>query len=37
MPGVNGVFNVVVDGEKVFSRDETGRLPEPGEISRKLM
>jgi hypothetical protein len=27
---------VVVDGRKVFSKKETGRFPEPGEISSML-
>jgi len=26
------VFDVVVDGRKVFSKHETGRFPEPGEV-----
>jgi selT/selW/selH-like putative selenoprotein len=36
VPGANGIFDVVVDGRKVFSKAETGRFPNPGEISRKL-
>jgi len=34
--GSNGIFDVIVDGEKVFSKDETGRFPNPGEITQKL-
>jgi selenoprotein W-related protein len=30
--GSGGVFDVVVDGKKVFSKHETGRFPEPGEV-----
>jgi len=26
------VFDVVVDGRKVFSKHETGRFPESGEV-----
>jgi hypothetical protein len=26
------VFDVVVDGKKLFSKHETGRFPEPGEV-----
>jgi selenoprotein W-related protein len=36
IPGENGIFDVIVNGKKVFSRAETGRFPEPGEITRKL-
>ena len=34
--GGNGVFDVVVDNELLFSKDEQGRFPEHGEILRKL-
>jgi selenoprotein W-related protein len=34
--GSGGIFDVVVDGKKVFSKYETGRFPEPGEIVRAL-
>lgn len=34
--GINGIFDVFVDGKRVFSRLEAGRFPEPGEISTKL-
>ena len=32
VPGDNGIFDVIIDGECVFSRAETGRFPRPGEI-----
>jgi len=34
--GSNGVFDVVVDGERLFSKGELGRFPEPGEIAGML-
>jgi selenoprotein W-related protein len=34
--GADGVFDVDVDGKRVFSKHETGRFPEPGEISKLL-
>jgi selenoprotein W-related protein len=34
--GSGGVFDVAVDGRKVFSKHETGRFPEPGEVTRLL-
>lgn len=30
--GSGGVFDVVVDGAKVYSKSDTGRFPEPGEV-----
>jgi hypothetical protein len=30
--GRGGIFDVVVDGNKVFSKHDTGRFPAPGEI-----
>lgn len=32
--GSKGVFDVVVDGETVYSKHETGRHAEPGEVLR---
>ena len=32
--GSGGVFDVVVDGRLLFSKHETGRFPEPGELPR---
>ena len=34
--GDNGVFNVVVDGEQIFSKHEQGRFPTPKEIVDRL-
>jgi|TARA_B100000809_G_scaffold894_2_gene1084 selT/selW/selH-like putative selenoprotein len=31
--GGGGVFDVVVDGRLIFSKHQTGRFPEPGEIA----
>jgi selT/selW/selH-like putative selenoprotein len=36
VPGAMGVFDVVVDGRRVYSRAETGRFPEPAEIIQKI-
>ena len=33
IPGGNGIFDVIVDGDQVFSKYKTGRFPEPGEVS----
>lgn len=32
VPGENGIFDVTVDGELVFSKHKAGRFPEPGEV-----
>jgi len=34
--GKNGVFDVVVDGNLVFSKHNTGRFPQDDEILKKL-
>ena len=34
--GDNGVFDVDVDGRRVFSKHEAGRFPDPDEILAKL-
>ena len=31
--GANGIFDVIVDGKKVFSKFKAGRFPETGEIT----
>ena len=36
VPGRNGIFDVIVDGEKVFSKSKAGRFPGPGEVTGKL-
>ena len=37
--GAGGTFDVTVDGKLIFSKAQTGRFPEPGEVAglvRKL-
>jgi selT/selW/selH-like putative selenoprotein len=34
--GSHGIFDVKVDGKTVYSKDKTGRFPEPGEVSALL-
>ncbi len=34
--GKNGVFDVHVDGTLVFSKDDRGRFPEPGEVEQAI-
>lgn len=34
--GSGGVFEVTVDGSLVYSKKETGRFPEPGEIVNSI-
>ncbi|MDH5753249.1 MAG: Rdx family protein [Deltaproteobacteria bacterium] len=34
--GGAGIFEVRIDGKVVFSKRETGRFPEPGEMARLL-
>ena len=34
--GSGGIFDVKVDGKLVFSKDEVGRCPNPGEVLEKL-
>ena len=34
--GGGGIFDVVVDGEMIFSKHEAGRFPESDEILSKL-
>ncbi len=36
VPGHNGIFDVIVDEEMVFSKYEAGRFPNHGEVSSKL-
>jgi len=36
IPGRSGIFDVIVDGELVFSKFKVGRFPESGEIVSKL-
>jgi selenoprotein W-related protein len=30
--GSGGIFEVVLDGNTIYSKHETGRFPEPGEV-----
>ena len=34
--GGGGIFDVIVDGDLVFSKFEAGRFPDPGEIVTRL-
>jgi predicted Rdx family selenoprotein len=34
--GTNGIFDVVVDGERIFCKDEARRFPEEREILSAL-
>ena len=34
--GGGGIFDVVVDGDMIFSKGEAGRFPEPDEILTKI-
>lgn len=34
--GNNGVFDVTVDGRLVYSKYQTGRFPDPGEVLRAV-
>ena len=34
--GGGGVFDVTVDGERIYSKHSTGRFPEAGEVAKLL-
>ena len=36
MKGSGGIFEVVLDGTTLFSKHETGRFPEPGEVLARI-
>ena len=36
VPGGSGIYDVVVDGEMIFSKDQTGRFPEDGEFAQSI-
>jgi predicted Rdx family selenoprotein len=36
LEGAKSQFDVIVDGVTVFSKRDTGRFPEPGEVARLL-
>jgi selenoprotein W-related protein len=33
IPGDGGIFDVIVDGELIYSKEETGRHAEDGEVA----
>jgi len=35
-PGGDGIFDVTVDGKKVFSKTAMGRFPEDGEVAKLI-
>ena len=37
VPGTGGVFDVWVNGERVFSKKEVGRHAEPGEVRAAIL
>ncbi len=37
IPSGNGVFDVALDGNLLYTKYETGRFPTPGEITRKII
>ncbi len=36
IPGGKGIFDVVVDGTKVFSKHDSDRFPQLGEVSKLI-
>jgi selT/selW/selH-like putative selenoprotein len=36
LPGSKGQYDVIADGTLIFSKAETGRFPEPGEVRAVL-
>ena len=36
IPGGEGVFDIVVEKKRIFSKDQEGRFPEPGEVLKLL-
>ncbi len=36
VPGTGGVFDVLVDGELVYSRKQEGRFPESSELKQRV-
>jgi selenoprotein W-related protein len=36
VPGDGGIFDIAVDGKKIFSKAAMGRFPEDGEIARLI-
>jgi predicted Rdx family selenoprotein len=35
-PGATGQFDVIANGKLIFSKKETGRFPNPGEVERRF-
>ena len=35
-PGHKGIFDVTVDGMRIYSKHETGRFPDPDEIFTQI-
>jgi|TARA_B100001964_G_C14102883_1_gene540180 selT/selW/selH-like putative selenoprotein len=31
-----GIFDILVDGKLIYSKYETGRFPEPGEVTKLI-
>lgn len=36
IPGSGGIFDVIADEKKVYSKFDTGRFPNPGEVIELL-
>jgi selT/selW/selH-like putative selenoprotein len=36
VPGSGGIFDVILNGEIIFSKHNQGRFPLPGEIIQKI-
>jgi len=36
VPGSHGIFDVLVDGTLVYSKFDTGRFPNPGEVVESI-
>ena len=34
--GSNGIFDIIMDGERVFSKKKIGRFPDPGEATKAI-
>ena len=34
--GSNGIFDIIMDGERVFSKKKAGRFPDPGEATKAI-
>jgi selenoprotein W-related protein len=36
VPGKNGIFEIKKNGKIIYSKEETGRFPKPGEVTALL-